>query len=384
MSRRRYRGRRRGGWGWFVIFGILLIGALAFFLIHGTSSGPKAPVEPDKPDDPTVDPVVSGGKDPEGERIVVIPGVYETIPVNGDVQSYSAVYRVGNAAYEYYNYSEKCAQGYANALNTLAGNLKGVSTVYAIPNPTSTGITLPDDLMGSINSENQKTALDNVAALMGSGVKVVPLYDILMQHRTEYIYFRTDHHWTALGAYYAYCSFCDVKGIEPHALTDYREAVYPGFLGSFYNDTGKNSQLEATPDDVHAYIPIAQDHGMTHMHITQSSGPEFDWPVVNDVTSYPAGVKYSAFIGGDYPYTVITNNEITDDSSCIVVKESFGCAFVPFLVDHYHTIHVIDYRYWNGSLTEFAKANHVQDVIFCNNLSAIRSQSKMGALQRII
>ena len=395
-GRHRHRRRRRsllhrGGWGWLVIFGIVLLAVPVLIFSGGSDRREKDPgkKDPGKKDPvPVVDPVTPvvspDGKDTEGEKIVAPSNVYATIPVSGDTQSYAAVYRVGNTAYEYYNYSASCAEGYANAVGTLASNLKGVSTVYTIPNPTSTGITLPDELMGTINSEDQKSALEKVTALMSSDVKVVPLYDILMQHRTEYIYFRTDHHWTARGAYYAYRSFCDVKGIVPHELEDYREAVYPDFLGSFYADTDKNEQLANMPDEVHAYIPIAQDHGMTHMHITQSSGPEFDWVVVNDVSSYPTGVKYSAFIGGDYPYTIIANDEITDGSSCIVVKESFGCAFVPFLVDHYHTIHVIDYRYWNGSLTEFAKTNHVQDVIFCNNLSAIRSQSKMGALQRII
>ncbi|MBQ1459336.1 MAG: hypothetical protein IIZ26_00175, partial [Oscillospiraceae bacterium] len=66
------------------------------------------------------------------------------------------------------------------------------------------------------------------------------------------------------------------------------------------------------------------------------------------------------------------------------VKESFGNAFVPYLVDHYQTIHVIDYRYWDGNLADFVRKNGVQDVIFINNLSAIRSTYLMGKLQGIV
>ena len=71
---------------------------------------------------------------------------------------------------------------------------------------------------------------------------------------------------------------------------------------------------------------------------------------------------------------------MTDGSSCVVVKESFGNAFVPFLTDHYQTIHVIDYRYWKGSLSQFVTENNVQDVLFVNNLSAIRGSYQVGKL----
>jgi len=52
---------------------------------------------------------------------------------------------------------------------------------------------------------------------------------------------------------------------------------------------------------------------------------------------------------------VIENKDLTDGSACIVVKESFGNAFIPFLVDHYQKIYVVDYRYWTGSISELAE-----------------------------
>lgn len=75
---------------------------------------------------------------------------------------------------------------------------------------------------------------------------------------------------------------------------------------------------------------------------------------------------------------------MTDGSRCIVVKESFGNAFVPFLTDHYQTIYVLDYRYWKGSISDFAVQNNVQDVLFVNNLSAIRSTALVGYLHNVI
>ena len=66
------------------------------------------------------------------------------------------------------------------------------------------------------------------------------------------------------------------------------------------------------------------------------------------------------------------------------MKESFGNAFVPFLVDHYQTIYVVDYRYWTGSVTELAAQKNVKDVIFVNNLSMIRNKNLVGKLYRVV
>ena len=120
------------------------------------------------------------------------------------------------------------------------------------------------------------------------------------------------------------------------------------------------------------------------MHVTASDGTKYDWPVIYDVTDYGASLKYSTFIASDNPYTVIENKSLTDGSACIVVKESFGNAFVPFLVDHYQTIYVVDYRYWTGSVSELEEKKQVSDVLFLNNLSMIRNKSLVGKLHRVI
>ena len=104
--------------------------------------------------------------------------------------------------------------------------------------------------------------------------------------------------------------------------------------------------------------------------------------MVTDVSEYGAGLKYNSFIGGDNPYTEINNPAITDGSSCVVVKESYGNAFVPFLVDHYQTVYVIDYRYYTGNLTQFIQERGVDDLLFLNNADALseRNSATMLAL----
>ena len=215
--------------------------------------------------------------------------------------------------------------------------------------------------------------------MMNSQVKSVDIYDALMKHRKEYIYFRTDHHWTALGAYYAYTALCEEMGIEPEKLEEYETREFEGFVGSFYNDT-KNESLKKHPDVITAYLPKSE----AKMHVTPAKGQDYDWDIIYDVSAYGASLKYSTFIASDNPFTEITNQTLTDESACIVVKESFGNAFVPFLVDHYQHVYVVDYRYWQGNLAKLAEEKKAKDVILLNNLSMIRNQYLVGQLQGVM
>ena len=312
-------------------------------------------------------------------------GVTTTKPASSNVITTSdkpyqsgGVYVVGSAGYEMYNYVGSLAEKYQSTVNAVADSLSGVSQVYAMAIPLSSGITLPDELFSDIPGSNQAQAEKDILAGMGQNVKTIPLHDVMMSHRTEYIYFRTDHHWTALGAYYAYVQFCTAKGITPHNLSDYEVSQFPGFLGSFYNDGGKPDAMKNDPDTVNAYHPVSATASMKYgdnENSTLTGGQ-----VIFDESTASASLKYGTFIMGDNPFTVIENPEVSNGESCIVVKESFGNAFVPFLVDHYQTVYVVDYRYYSGSVTQLARDKGVKDVLFVNNLSAIRGSYQMGKL----
>ena len=312
-------------------------------------------------------------------------GVTTTKPASSNVITTSdkpyqsgGVYVVGSAGYEMYNYVGSLAEKYQSTVNAVADSLSGVSQVYAMAIPLSSGITLPDELFSDIPGSDQAQAEKDILAGMGQNVKTIPLHDVMMSHRTEYIYFRTDHHWTALGAYYAYVQFCTAKGITPHNLSDYEVSQFPGFLGSFYNDGGKPDAMKNDPDTVNAYHPVSATASMKYgdnENSTLTGGQ-----VIFDESTASASLKYGTFIMGDIPFTVIENPEVSNGESCIVVKESFGNAFVPFLVDHYQTVYVVDYRYYSGSITQLARDKGVKDVLFVNNLSAIRGSYQMGKL----
>lgn len=305
---------------------------------------------------------------------------YETITSDASLIDYGSVVVIGDSAYELFTNRESTAASYVETVSKLANTLEGTAEVYDMIIPLSSAITMPDNFRDQVQSTDQKEAIDNMVGLMSDKVHSVEIYDTLMEHRTEYVYFRTDHHWTTLGAYYAYVELCEEMGITPTDINTYETKTFDGFLGSFYNDTDGDAALGANPDTVTAYLPKSE----AIMHVTAEDGMEYDWPVIYDVSSYSQGLKYSTFIASDNPYTEIVNSSVTDGSACVVVKESFGNAFVPFLVDHYQYIYVVDYRYWTGSVSALAKEKGATDVILLNNLSMIRNKYLVGQFQGVV
>ena len=343
------------------------------------SGGSTGSTEENSGTDASADPPAAENGD--GTESDVEETSYPVIEKEGNVEKFGYVIEVGDTAYELYSYNEEAAEKYTAAVNQAAASLQGKTKVYDILIPLSSGITLPDRLYGEIPSSSQKKALQNIASKLNEDVNVVNPYDSLMKHRDEYIYFRTDHHWTADGAYYAYEEFCRTAGIVPIPREKHESVDFDGFLGSFYKDTKESKAMKKNPDSIRAYYPVSSGTSLTY---TTTEGKTNDWDVIYDVSDYGASMKYSTFIAGDNPYTVIENDSLQDGSSCIVVKESFGNALVPFLADHYQTIYVIDYRYWNGNLTKLAEEKNADDLIFMNNLSMIRSDYLVGKLSSVV
>ena len=106
------------------------------------------------------------------------------------------------------------------------------------------------------------------------------------------------------------------------------------------------------------------------------NGAEIQGSVVGDAEMYGDNGKYLCFIAGDQPLEKIENPKLDDGSSCLVVQDSYGCAFVPLLVDNYQTVWVIDFRYYTqGSIPAFVRDNGVQDVVFLNNMTIAGTDS---------
>lgn len=303
----------------------------------------------------------------------------ENVP-DGEAQEMGSFFQVGDTGFEYYNFVESYANQYITTISDVGKDLDGTATVYDIVVPTSMDITLPESYIEEhqINSSDQKKAIEYMYSSINGlspSVKTVQIFDNLKLHNNEYVYFRTDHHWTNLGAYYAYEEFCKAKGVDAVPLDQFEKKEYPGFLGSFYRDE-PNSAMENNPDTVEAYVSSAN----TNMSYTTTEGETYEQPVIADGSGYDSQWLYLIFCAGDQPYEVITNSDITDGSSCVVVKESFGNAFVPYLVNHYQTIYVVDYRYYQENISDLVREKGADDLIFVNNISMTRNEDLVNSL----
>jgi hypothetical protein len=272
-------------------------------------------------------------------------------------------------------------------VNNAAKELEGITQVYSILIPNNSGIMLDEATREGLGGSDQKQMIEYFYSGYDDSVKTVETFDTLSAHSDEYLYFRTDHHWTALGAYYVYQSFANTKGIEAHDLSEYETVTYEPFVGS-YQSTLPYASL--TPDTLTGYIPLStntekiyldsDDDGKVSLTETES----YEHPIFNTDENIDMYSQYMRFIGGDQGFIEIDNPEINDGSSCLVIKESFGNALIPFLVDHYDKVYVVDFRYSAGGIVTFCKENNVTDLIFCNNIQLASATTVAPAIEALL
>ena len=319
------------------------------------------------------------------------PNIPVDRPVDGvqEGEKVGGYYLSGDTAYELYSFSQAGAQTYASLMNKAADTLAGKATVYDLIIPLHYSVALGADVQDSMSLPDAGKVIPYMYSGMNSDVRTVDAYAALMAHRDEYIYFRTDHHWTATGAYYAYEAYCRQAGITPTPLSSYEKLSFGGFLGTLYSKTGQPSAMGNNPDVVEAYIP----KGTNDEYIFDANG--------GDRTRYRGGVvrrdtdtfyaaaasKYNCFLMGDHPLIEIHNENISaarKGTAVLLVKESFGNAFAPFLVDSYEYVYVVDYRYYNGTLSQLVDAKGIDDVIFLNNVVAATGSARLAEMADFI
>lgn len=293
-------------------------------------------------------------------------------------ESLGSVYVVGDSAYNYYSFSKSVSNQYVDIVNGLAETLKDKSTVYDMIIPTSIDITLDDATRNSINSSNQKKAILYMYSKMNKNIGKCYIYDLMRSHRDEYIYFRTDHHWTALGAYYAYTAFMAQLGKSAYSLDSFKERDMGAFVGSYYTQT-RVSSLNNNPDKLVAYEPFSTNA----LKMINNEYDFIDYNIITDVSKWNNTSKYSTFIGGDNAYAQINNPNISDGSSVLVIKESFGNAMVPFLVENFENVYVVDYRYYKNTISELVDEMNIENVVFVNNISITSTQDRIEELKNI-
>ena len=332
---------------------------------------PAPTAEPDPDAEPT--PVPTPEPTPYYEEIDAPTESIENwggIGDNDEKVIHGAVYQVKGAAFENFQFLEGLTTMNATMVSRAAGIAKEYDVrFFDMPIPASVGIMLSSDLLDRLGMDDQGQAIAFKFEKESDDVLKVNVFNTLVRHNNEYIYFRTDHHWTALGAYYAYEAFCRVAGFEPVPLSEYTELDMGDFLGSFYSTSPQPATLET--DHLYAYDPPGNIEVQIYNY-----GYTYPGPTVLDRSQSSIFDKYTCFLGGDHMMTVLTNNDLGDDApNCVVYKDSYGNPFVLYLTQHYHRVYALDFRKYDAmGMRSFIQAYHINDVILAESMSMSMGQ----------
>lgn len=263
--------------------------------------------------------------------------------------------------------NKKQGARYAEIINKYKASLGNVN-VYNMVVPTSVEFYLPKKY--SKYSSSEKESIDYIYSCLSPDVTPIDAYSKLEEHTDEYIYLRTDHHWSPLGAYYAYTAFCEALGMEYHPITDYTEKVKEGFVGSLYGYTN-DITLANAPEQFHYFLPPDVTYSV-QTYYYDTLAPKNGGALFHE---YVEGANcYGMFLGADAIHTKITTSA-KNGRKIVVFKESYGNAFVPFLVNNFEEIYVIDIRYFGTNAVDYIKKIGATDVLFIDNCFAANTSS---------
>ena len=177
----------------------------------------------------------------------------------------------------------------------------------------------------------------------------------LLVNRENYIYYKTDHHWTTLGAYLAYCEFVKSVGLTPVDIGEYEKVNLSNFYGSYFS--------KAKPFNIEADTLTYYEFNDLTMNIVGDN--EYD--SLYDYSKSSLRDKYSLFLRGNNPITIIKNNKLNNGKRILIIKDSFANSLVPFLTQNYEEIHVVDLRSFSMKLSNYISESSFDNILILYN-----------------
>ena len=229
----------------------------------------------------------------------------------------------------------------------------------------SSGEVYSELLPYGAKKDSQRDTIHNVYSAVTS--RTADLLTPLSEHKGEYIFYRTDHHWTSLGAFYAYQTLSESLGYTAEEIGHYtRESVSEDFLGTSYSSSGF---FWIAPDSMEAFVE--EDPAV---EVIKYDGIKTDASAMYVPEMLTTKDKYRFFLGGNAPRVVIdTGNE--DLPSLLIIRDSFADSLVPFLTEHFYRIHLLDFRYYLDSPTEYIKENNIDRVLILYSVDDFCSEN---------
>lgn len=217
----------------------------------------------------------------------------------------------------------------------MTAKLEGDTVIAVAP----TAALVHADKLPDFNDEyDWKALLDEIGEAVGENY--VDLYPVLSEHKDEYIYYRTDHHWTTDGAYYAYAEIIRKFGFEPLSKDELDRVLV---ADDFYGTIISKVNMDTEPDEIYSYEPkYGFDVTVQYETDTRDSFYSEEKLATKD--------KYAYFFGGNPGFLKIESHNAESDRVLVVAKDSYANCMIPFLACHFSKIYVIDLREFNVSL----------------------------------
>ena len=243
-----------------------------------------------------------------------------------------------------------------DAIQSFAGRYSGTS-MYLLLVPGAAGVN-PEGLPAFAPVENQAEQLSEISGYLNGTVREIPVYKTLREHRGEYLYYRTDHHWTTLGAWYAFEEAQKVMGLGQIA----EMTAYP-VTNRFQGTLASRSGYQVPSDTISIYWPKAEEQLVVTYVEEQKKSPSLY--VSKKLESRD---KYGVFLDGNHPVVKI-RTMAESDRSLLLLKDSYANCFVPFLTASFREIVLVDPRYYYGDLNTLMEEQEFTDILFLYNLN---------------
>ncbi len=287
---------------------------------------------------------------------------------------------VDGQAVQLFKFNKENFDFYADVLNLYRAKLDQDVKIYSMIAPSNSEFVQLRQYKGITDSQNE--ALYYLNSRLDPGIRSVNVYDALNRHTGEYLYFRTDHHWTALGAYYGYCAFMEARGEKPVPLEKYQRIDLEGFLGSSYSKT-LDPSLEENPDILSVYLPFTEHEFTIYYAEEGQKSAVIDLQYADSTTD-----KYLVFISSGGGTWGVIKTEVNNGKRILVVKDSFGNALAPFLLPHYEEIYIVDSRFYSIGATgknilQFIEDNGINEVLFISYMENVNWHEFMEGVQAL-
>lgn len=244
--------------------------------------------------------------------------------------------------------------------------------------PTS-GLVMQEKLPKNARLFDQAKYIDQVQKAM-KDYNFVDVRDTLMDHNDEYIYYKTDHHWTSAGACLAYDVWSERTGGEAETEDGLvKNVVSDKFRGSLYS---KILDADSAYDEIWTY-GLQKDDAFGSKDCTVTIDEKQQLDSIYDDEMLQKKDKYAYFLSGNYGQVHIQNQKAASKAkgkNILIIKDSFANSFVPFATQDYENIYMVDLRYYNGDMKSYLQEHNITDVLVLYNISNFISDRNLHKL----